>query len=415
MKHSTGHMAVKRNKAFIYGFTFTNRFILYLSLLPLIYANQGLSLQQISIITIIANMAIFCLEIPAGFIADRIGKKKSVLIGIIINCIGLLFIILFSKTFSSFVIWAVIQAIGISLISGADSALVFEYLKANNSAEEYHKVASNISFLSRMSVFIATLISGIVIIISFDLALIITLASKLISLLLMFLFSPHLKPDNVSTSNQKVKIKPTNIIKGLRVIKGNTMFLYYAIFGALLIEAPGILWEYKSIVLDEKLNLEIQQLAVIIAFLNLIFAFSFLLSKKMAGFLKKDKKYLSYLILPIAMLAAVIATGWMSLVFFVIYIMLNGIYSPYINFKINSNLQDDSIRATVLSIINATDRIVYAAFIGLFGILANFFGLRNIFMILASLFILIYFVLIPINVRAKAQEDEDKSVSIVNE
>lgn len=303
MKNST----ITRAKSLIYAYIFSNKFILYLSLLPLIYTSQGLTLTEISILTLVANLSVFLFEIPTGIIADRLGKKQSVRMGIFVDCIGIFYILVSAKNFYSFFLWVIIQGLGVALVSGADSAMIFEYLKANKSEIEYHKVVSNISFLSRTSAFLATIVCGRLITISFNAALAATLGAKAISLALISFF-PATAHSQVS---DKVSIKQyfKSVIDGFALYKKNKDFWVYALFNAFLLGAPGIIWEYRSLLIFDKLNLNTAQTALVVSFLNLFMAMSFLASKKLSGILEKDKYLLLYLISPLSIVAIAVLKG----------------------------------------------------------------------------------------------------------
>ena len=53
------------------------------SLLTLFYIERGLSLIEIAILGVIISWVIILLEIPTGMLADSIGRKKTVILGIL--------------------------------------------------------------------------------------------------------------------------------------------------------------------------------------------------------------------------------------------------------------------------------------------------------------------------------------------
>ena len=80
----------------------------------------------------------FILEVPTGVVADYFGRKKSVIIGLIFYFFG----VLLYGTVPNFVVFLIcefILAMGVSLMSGADSAMLYDKLKEHGMEHESKK------------------------------------------------------------------------------------------------------------------------------------------------------------------------------------------------------------------------------------------------------------------------------------
>ena len=71
------------------------------------------------------------LEIPTGVIADRFGRKTSMILGSLVLSIAAL-IYGSIPHFYNFLFSEFLFAVGITLISGADKAILYDSLKENN-------------------------------------------------------------------------------------------------------------------------------------------------------------------------------------------------------------------------------------------------------------------------------------------
>lgn len=71
------------------------------------------------------------MEIPTGVIADRFGRKTSIILGSIVLSIAAL-IYGSIPNFYNFLLGEFLFAIGVALISGADKAILYDSLKENN-------------------------------------------------------------------------------------------------------------------------------------------------------------------------------------------------------------------------------------------------------------------------------------------
>lgn len=87
------------------------------------FSEHGLDLLQINILNLVYMTSILLAEIPTGVLADYFGRKKLVIIGLLLNCLGFL-IIYFADNYILFILAQLIAALGFSCISGALEALI---------------------------------------------------------------------------------------------------------------------------------------------------------------------------------------------------------------------------------------------------------------------------------------------------
>ena len=98
-------------------------FMLFMPIIVLFYQDNGLEMQDIFTLKAVYSIAIVLLEIPSGYLADVLGRKKTLIIGAFLGFFG--FVIYdFSFGFWGFLIAELTLGLGQSLISGADSALL---------------------------------------------------------------------------------------------------------------------------------------------------------------------------------------------------------------------------------------------------------------------------------------------------
>ncbi len=90
--------------------------------------SHGLTTSQIFILQGIFGAALIIFDLPAGYLADLFGRKKTMLIGSAISALGYM-ILWRGNSFFDFVIFEIVVGIGMSLQSGCDVAVLF------NSAE----------------------------------------------------------------------------------------------------------------------------------------------------------------------------------------------------------------------------------------------------------------------------------------
>ncbi len=103
------------------------------------FLEHGLSTSQIFLLQSIFSAAYLLWEIPSGMIADRLGRAFSIKLSAPIAAIAMTLYGL-SSQFWQFVICELILALANGLISGIDTALLIDSLKADNRQKDYVRV-----------------------------------------------------------------------------------------------------------------------------------------------------------------------------------------------------------------------------------------------------------------------------------
>ena len=134
-------------------------FNMVMPIVVLFYQNNGMGMHDIFILKAIYSVAIVVMEIPSGWMADIWGRKKTLILGAILGSAGFL-AYSFSYGFWAFVIAEIILGIGHSFVSGADSAMLFDSLKADNKTVEYTKQEGRITSIGNFAEAIAGVLGG---------------------------------------------------------------------------------------------------------------------------------------------------------------------------------------------------------------------------------------------------------------
>ena len=102
------------------------------------YNSNGLNMFDIFMLQSAYSLSTVVLEIPSGYVADVFGRKKSIVLGSFLGVAGHL-MYCFSYSFTGFLIAEIILGIGISFISGSDSALLYDTLIETKKQDKYVK------------------------------------------------------------------------------------------------------------------------------------------------------------------------------------------------------------------------------------------------------------------------------------
>lgn len=103
-----------------------------ISIIMLFFKENGLTVQQALDIQILFSVALVLFELPTGYLADKYGRKKSIICGTLFSTLGY---ILYGEAYGywGFLFAEIVLALGGAFISGADEAMLYEVQRiANN-------------------------------------------------------------------------------------------------------------------------------------------------------------------------------------------------------------------------------------------------------------------------------------------
>jgi MFS family permease len=135
-------------------------FMLFMPIVVPFYESNGLSLKDIMILQAVYSVAIVVLEIPSGYLADVIGRRKTLIIGAIFGTMGYAIYSL-SYGFAGFLIAEIILGIGQSCISGADSAMLYDSLLERGEEKKYTRYEGRITSLGNIAEAVAGIAGGL--------------------------------------------------------------------------------------------------------------------------------------------------------------------------------------------------------------------------------------------------------------
>ena len=216
----------KLNIRLFYAIALLQGLIFYGPIATLYRQTQGLSMFDITLIESISLIIMIMLEIPWGYVSDKIGYKKTI---IICNILYFISKIVFWKAddFSWFLAERLILSIVLSGLSGCDSAYL--YLSVNE--KDSKKVFSIYEAMSTTGLICASVIFSVIIKNDYRLAAFLTIISYGISMLLS-LFLNEVKPMETHGTQFNKQIKDIYF-----AIAQNKQFFMFLFAAALLAES----------------------------------------------------------------------------------------------------------------------------------------------------------------------------------
>lgn len=288
----------KKNIYLMYIIIFLQSLVFYGSIATLYRTQRGISLGQIYFIESVYFIIVIVMELPWGYIADRFGYKKTLIIA---NFIYFLSKILFYKahSFIGFLFERIFLAIALAGLSGCDMAYLYNSIDEKKLSD---KVFSRYNFYATLGFLAASTLSSLIVQISIESTVFFTIIAYGIAFILS-LFLGEVKKENINTSikkdfkellnNRGIILFIISITLVSEVVQSITVFLnqekyiscgidlkYFGIILALsqiICLATGKVYKIKKHFGEKKYILGIY-IGIIIAVIMLIFTSSALIS-----------------------------------------------------------------------------------------------------------------------------------------
>lgn len=163
----------------IYFVYFCTRFHLYLHVYALLLIGRGLSLLEVATIESVVIGFMFLMEVPTGVLADRLGRKWSVVIWVALMLLAEL-LFLFSRDYTAYLLVGALTGTGFAFASGAVEALIYDSLPAEDRDAAMKRAMGRYGAIGQIAFFASPIVGGLLLAdpdpARFDLAIALTAA-----------------------------------------------------------------------------------------------------------------------------------------------------------------------------------------------------------------------------------------------
>lgn len=185
------------------------------------FFQKSLSASEIYLIYAIFSILVFVLEVPTGYIGDKIGHKNSILIGLFCGIIGFCGLIFF-KGFYGIIISYFFMALMTSLISGSDEAILYDCLKQDGRENDFESVYAKTESFSYAASIVANILAGIIATFSMTIDVLVQISFLIIAFLIFVgtnVISGFVDEEN-NIVGVKEKVKESKMLIMLLVLAG---------------------------------------------------------------------------------------------------------------------------------------------------------------------------------------------------
>ena len=369
-----------KNISRLYLIKISKWFNLVMPVVVLFYQDNGMGMQEIFILKSIYSIAIVTMEVPSGWMADVWGRKKTLFMGSVLGASGFL-IYSFSFGFWAFAIAEIVLGIGHACVSGADSAMLYDSLKASGKTEQYVKNEGRITSAGNFAEAIAGVLGGL-------------LAAISLRTLFYFQFAVAAIAIPAAIGLVEPKIHTIEHIHSLKKIVRNIKstlthnhdlrisILLSAITGTATLTFAWLVQPYFLAI-----GLPVEMYGVFWTALNLTVGISSVFAHQVEKFLGKIWSLLTIILLITLgyFLSGIVISMW-GIAFLFLFYLVRGIATPILKNYINQYAQSE-IRATILSVRDFIIRIIFAVIGPLLGWITDNINLESAFILAGGIYL----------------------------
>ncbi|MBI2849492.1 MAG: MFS transporter [Chloroflexi bacterium] len=337
--------------------------------------SKGFSMQQFFLLGTAKTLASLVAEVPTGMFSDRVSRKWSLVIASIVAIPSTLFMVT-SGSFVAVLIATAFTGVSAAFVSGTDTAMLYDSLKAANKEGEFHQALGRMRWYGSWATALGGIGGGLLA--SRSLSIPFWVAFGIIFPVLFIglaLKEPPRFAEPASMEPQRVHLKES--IKH-SLAKPAGFFVLYAALSSPFFGMSYSLWQpYLKLI-----SLPVAYFGLFYAVEPLICGF---VSRQSASIEKRIGMSGSLLLIPLLLGLAFLLQSQFVFLFGILFLFLHSVseshFKPtletYINLRIPS-----SRRATVLSFKNMISSLQYAVLAPFLGLTIDVYSLQTALLVL---------------------------------
>jgi MFS family permease len=362
--------SLKRNLTALYLIKVAKWMNLVMPVIVLFYKSNGMTMQDIFTLQAVYSVTLMALEIPTGYFADFAGRRTSMLVGAFLGFTGYL-IYSTSSGFWEFMVAETILGCGMSLVSGADSAMLYDSLASTGNSGKYTRYEGRITSIGNYAEAFAGVIGGLLAASSLRTPYYFQAAIAFLAIPAAIL----LREPPVHGNIMKPGIKDIiSIVKS--VFYGNRKLFWNTMFSAVIgVSTLTMAWFAQPFFI--KTGLQISLFGIAWALLNLTAGIAASVAWRTESKLGPPRTvilFTSFLILGYFGLA--VTGNYTGFLFLFFFYFARGIATPTLRNYINIITTSD-IRATILSVRNFIIRALFAVLGPFYGLITDKYDLTT--------------------------------------
>lgn len=338
----------------------------------LFYQGNHMSMQEIFTLKAIYSIAVVCMEIPSGWMADVWGRKKTLILGSILGSAGFL-LYSFSFGFWAFAAAEIVLGLGHSFVSGADSALLYDSLKADKRTKDYTKLEGRITSVGNFAEAIAGVTGGFLASISLRTPFYFQFAVAAIAIpASLTILEPQFH-------SNKAVLPIKKLVQNIRQMFSEHENLRISILLSAVTGTATLTFAWFVQPFFKAIDLPVEWFGIFWTALNLSVGVTSVFAHKVELFLGKRRAvFLVIVLLAAGYIFAGFSISYWGLALLFLFYLVRGIATPIFKNYINQYTESE-VRGTMLSVRNFVIRMAFAVIGPLLGWITDHISLNKAF------------------------------------
>ena len=350
---------------------FFSNVIFYSIISSLFMVSRGLNYTEIFAMESILAVVLLVVDIPTSALADRYDRRVVIVFGHFVTLVSTA-IFAISHGFWSFALSFALSGMGIAVLSGSNTAYIYDLYKSIGSEDDSTRVYSWISMAENCATLLSFIVGSWLATYGYTYTIYATLAANAIGLLvILFLPAQRIRPSGENTEGLQDASRRSIFIASVRVIISSPTLVFFALAGpAVWVIVNG--FNYLNQPLFLRAHIHVQ-------YFGWIMAVGALCAMLVAPFADKLQNKLgvigSVLVSALFIAATLVSMAYTNDPIIIIGLIAilnisNSLRSPILSSAVNSMVPSE-VRATVLSILSGIGTAVTIILNPVIGYLAN--------------------------------------------
>ena len=344
----------------------------------LLFAHNGMTPFQISILISIWSATQLFLEVPLGTVADKYPRRNLLIIALLIHAIG--FVFWLKGGFLFYVIGFIFWGTKNALTSGTLEAFVYDELKSFGKESSYEEVNGKLESAFWVGITVSAVLGGLIATVSYNLVLILSIITTLLAVFALLTIKSVRPVQTTGETKYLVLLK-----EAILEIKNNSTLIGIIAFFCLIFATYGAADEYWALIY-QALELPLSVIGMFVALGYGSFVVAGWTLKFFNNSYIKGREHLLLVLSAIIFIIAGLLKSYISipLIFLGMYIfkVAHLKFDAKFQYAINSDQ-----RATISSLKSLIYEIVYMGFVLFFGFTSEKLGMISVVYLLGILLI----------------------------
>jgi MFS family permease len=400
----TVQRSLKLNIVVIYLMGFFYAFMVVIPVFVPLAQGFGLSMAQVLQTQALFALTVAVCEVPSGYIADIWGRRLALLLGSLLYALGFLSL-LWADDFVDFMVYEFILGLGVSLVSGADLALLYDsethLAESGQGATGASRSLSRLISIEAGASGIAGIVASLVLLMADMKALVLLQAlCGFMPLLLSFLLVETPRPVMTQGHAGNARAIARLLLFGSPVVLWTALAI--AAFGLMATYAFWIYqkyWEFRGV--------PVASFGYIWAVFGLVISLSARYASNLEALLGWRRLLWATAVLPlVGLLGMALAEGWIGVMFGVAVQLGRGLSMTLFYDALNRRMPGD-FRATVNSLVSLLVRSLFIVTGPVLGWALDVHGEVDTLLVLSVLFAPLFaLVILGLGLRIQRESEE---------